>query len=349
MGAIALIVVQTLIGGFHGLTYPAFISLYIQWFPNTERPIANAGIQVGNAFGNALTFFVAGELCESSIGWPLVFYAISAFHVPWLFIWLYFGSNKPFESKRISDVELKYITSNNMQQTKQSVANFKTPWLQICTSGAVLASTISKMTCGFAFFLLLSKLPTYLVDIFELPIASIGRINSAATFALGVSCLFSAPLSNWIIKRTCLSNIAVRKLFQFICSFGSAVSLALIPTFDTNLTMCIALLIIGMFLYGFLTGGEWTLVTDYAQTFAGMVTGLCSILAFSTGIASPYFVGYILDSDIGTKTQKWNLIFYTTSVLLIIGNLIFCLLATDKRQPWDIIPAQQKTTSIENP
>ena len=122
MGAIALIVVQTLIGGFHGLTYPALISLYIQWFPDTERPIANAGVQVGCAFGNALMYFLAGQLCETSIGWPLVFYAVSAFHIPWIFIWLYFGSSKPFESKRISDEELKYITSNNMQEPKQSVS-----------------------------------------------------------------------------------------------------------------------------------------------------------------------------------------------------------------------------------
>lgn len=90
-----LIIVMILIGATQGFIYPSLFHLYIQWFPPEQRSKANSSIQVGQSIGGTLMYIVGGYLCKTSIGWPLIFYFEAAIHIPWIFLWLYFGSDHP--------------------------------------------------------------------------------------------------------------------------------------------------------------------------------------------------------------------------------------------------------------
>lgn len=92
---IILIIIQIIIGATQAFTYPALFYLYVQWFPPEQRSKANSGIQIGVSLGSSIIYLIGGYLCETSIGWPLVFYVCSAFHIPWLILWLYFVDNNP--------------------------------------------------------------------------------------------------------------------------------------------------------------------------------------------------------------------------------------------------------------
>lgn len=116
LGPVPLVAIQAIIGGCHSCLYPALLSLYVKWFPSEERANANAALLYGSNMGSAFMFLVAGYLCHTPLGWPLVFYVTAALHVPWLFAWWYYASNEPFTNKRILDSELKYITSNVEQR-----------------------------------------------------------------------------------------------------------------------------------------------------------------------------------------------------------------------------------------
>lgn len=111
-GAAALIGLQTLLGGFLGFIYPSVFSLIVQWFPLEERSKANAGMIGGGSIGSALGSFLAGVLCKTSIGWPLVFYVTALIHVPWLIIWFVMITNDPKQNKFIDDEELKYLVKH---------------------------------------------------------------------------------------------------------------------------------------------------------------------------------------------------------------------------------------------
>lgn len=109
VGVGAAIAIQTLNGGFYGCIYPSLFSLYTRWFPADERSTANALIIFGGSLGNAAMYVLGGYLCATEVGWPLVFYVLSALHVPWLAAWLYYASSEPAESRRISEDELLYL------------------------------------------------------------------------------------------------------------------------------------------------------------------------------------------------------------------------------------------------
>lgn len=112
VGVGAAIAIQTINGGFHGCLYPSLFSLHTSWFPAKERSTANALIIFGGSLGNAAMYILGGYLCATDIGWPLVFYSLSALHLPWLAAWLWYASSQPADNRRISDEELLYLKQN---------------------------------------------------------------------------------------------------------------------------------------------------------------------------------------------------------------------------------------------
>lgn len=322
--ATGLIILRTLMGGFHGCVYAAMFSLYIKWFPVRERVTANAGLVFGSAFGSAIMFLLAGWLCKTSIGWPLVFYVNTVLYLPWLLLWLYYCSNEPTENKRISPEELQFILANVPPSVNMKVAKKQTaPWIAILTSIPVLCSMVTKM-------------PSFLSSIFGIPIFQNGAFNSLTTIAHGLCALLAAPASNWLIRRLRVRSILVRKAFQAVAMFGPALCFALIPSVGCNSTAVITLLVGVMLFYGCYTGGEWTTISEYACNSAGLIFGLTSFFSFACGIGAPYLIGAMLDATAADSSQRatWNLIFYITAGIYTFGAVVFLIFGTGKSTIW---------------
>ncbi|KAJ6225123.1 hypothetical protein RDWZM_003668 [Blomia tropicalis] len=333
-GANALIVIQTLIGGFHGCIYPSLFSINLKWFSPNERANANAGIIAGGSFGNSIAYLISGYLSQSSIGWPLVFYVLSLLHVPWLILWLYFITNDPMKNKHVSDKELIFIKEN--VPPKKVRSKVRPPWLRIMSSPTVLGSIITKCANSFGFFMLTSKMPSFLYTIFGVPIVKNGMFSALATSSTGVSSIIASILANRLITRYQIRSIIVRKLMQALSMIGPALALITITLLECDINSIIIIIFTGMFLYGFVTGGEFTIVSDFAPNFAGTVVGVIFFLPFVQGILAPYLVGFVLDYDAPLSlNEKWNIIFYFTAGLYILGMITFILTADDKQQDWD--------------
>ena len=113
---------------------------------------------------------------------------------------------------------------------------------------AVWSSIASKMAAGFGYFLLLSKVPSFLSGIYGVPISQNGTFSALATSASGISSLIAPSLANLLISRTRIRSIVVRKLFQSVSLFGPALALVLVAQMECNFTAAIALIFIGLFL-----------------------------------------------------------------------------------------------------
>ncbi|OTF77516.1 Major Facilitator-like protein, partial [Euroglyphus maynei] len=225
---IALIIIQIMIGGFHGFTYPAWFSLFSKWFYGDERTRANSWMQIGNAIGCSGMYFLAGHLCKlSTIGWHLIFYVMAAIHLPWLALWLWYGSDDPYTNKRISDMELQFIQQQNLEMIKplslSKKNKIRTPWLRILISPVVWSSVICKMCCAFGFFLILNKMPSYFAIVFQLTIEQNGLMSALVVFAFGVGSFISPIICNYLIKHFQMSPLLTRKISQNIAMIGPAI------------------------------------------------------------------------------------------------------------------------------
>lgn len=187
----------------------------------------------------------------------------------------------------------------------------------------------------------LSKLPSFLHSVYHIDITYNGFINSATALAYGITCFLSPYIVNqMIVKQYFKRPVIIRKLSQTIAMLVPAICLILITIFDKedDKIIVIILLIIAMFGYGFVTGGEWTMVSDYAPNFVGTVSGITLMLGFINGILAPYIVGLILDSTIAsTIIQRWHIAFLISAFYYIFALIIFIIFGTDQQQYWDVI------------
>ena len=83
-----------------------------------------------------------------------------------------------------------------------------------------------------------------------------------------------------------------------LAMFGCAVCILLVPIVGCDSSAVIALLLIGMFVYGFITAGEYGVITEYAPDFSGTVFGVANTLACATGFIGPMLVGYLLEHGV---------------------------------------------------
>lgn len=314
------------------MVYSGIFSLNARWYPAGELATANAGLVFGSALGSAAMFLLAGWL--ATISWTVIFYVNAGLYIPWMAAWMIYCTNDPSDNGRISAPELVFIRANVAVKTKKQSAR----WSAIFTSFPVLTSLITKCCCGFGYYLLQTKMPSYLASIHSVPIFTNGLFNSATTVAHGVCGLLAAPLANAIIRRYqhCLRLITVRKAFQTVAMLGPAICFALIPILGhaENSAAVISLLVSILLLYGFYTGGEWSTIAEYAPNSAGVIFGFSSILSFSQGVVAPYLIGLFLDAS-DDRLTSWNIIFYLTSGIYVFGCLVFIIGGTDVHQEWD--------------
>ena len=60
----------------------------------------------------------------------------------------------------------------------------------------------------------------------------------------------------------------------------------------------VGLMITELFLYGFMTGGEFSVISEFAPDFSGTVVGIASTIALWPTFVAPYVVGVMLGDNV---------------------------------------------------
>jgi len=141
-------------------------------------------------------------------------------------------------------------------------------------------------------------MPSFLSSVYGIPIFQNGIFNAMTTLATGIAMLIGGPLSGFILKKTNLSKTRIRKIFEDVALIGPAICIGLVPAMGCNSTAVVVLLVMAMLLYGFMTGGEWPIISEFAPDFAGTIFGIANIFAMCTGFVAPYIVGVLLDENV---------------------------------------------------
>lgn len=122
---------------------------------------------------------VSGVLASSSMGWPSVFYFSGSIAVLWAILWLFIGSSSPAENKLISVAEREYIQSSlgHLEEDPEfnEKKHMKTPWRDILTSLPVYALIIVHSAQNWGFWMLLTKMPTYMKGVLKYDIKQVSK------------------------------------------------------------------------------------------------------------------------------------------------------------------------------
>jgi len=324
-----LIGVRVLEGIGEGITFPSMYALLGKWIPPAERSRLATLCFCGSYLGTVVGLPVSGVLCGSSFlgGWPSVFYVFGVSGIIWFFIWIPLVYDSPAKDPSISAQELDYIESSLLVEGNGDTV-FKVPWKSILTNKPFWALLINHTCANWAFYTLLTWLPSYIKTVLHFDIAKSGILSVLPYIGFTATFLGSGFIADFMIARW-FSTTTVRKIFQTLAFTIAGVMLALVGHVE-NYIAAIAIMTLSQTGMGLIGSGYSNNHLDIGASYAGVLMGITNTAATVPGIVAPILTGLILGDD--KTVDKWQIVFYISSSIFAFGLIVWLIFASGKRQ-----------------
>ena len=323
----AFISLRVMEGGFLGLVAASGISLLSKWAPVYERSIFLMVIMSGLLWGTVVANSLSGILAGSSWGWPSVFYYFGAQGIVWYLCWLYFAYEEPSDHPNISKAELNHIGKH--WNTKLSLRDI--PWRYILTSIRVWAIIVPNFTDCWSFYTFMMSFPTYLKDVQDLDITTIGLASSLPYVMAAIFSLAWGYFIDVLRSRKYISTTNSRKLSSFVGT-GVGAIFVVAMVYATSTTSAVAIITIAITIGNFTASGPGTNVVELAPKYAGVLMGMTNFVCNITGFISPEVVGALTAH--GDIHHQWTIVFYFTAGINVLGMAFYLCFASSEKQAW---------------
>ena len=324
-GFFLLLLTRVLLGLGEGITFPAWHSLYARWVPYQERTRAiaftNSGIPLGSIFA-----YVVTPIIMIVYGWEWAFYSFGAIGIVWFFFWQRNITSLPNEHPDISQNELTLIL-------KEAPASEKAPkfppFKTLIKNRPLWAIIVAHFCANWPLFVFISWLPIYLKDglgvdyqdetALFITLILIPSIVSVIFVNLG------GFLSDNFIKQG-YDKLSVRRICTIIGFGGSAISLGIIPLFESIIGVITMLCITNM-CAGLGTGGFSVNHADIGPKHTGSIMGISATIATIPGIIGVAISGVLVD-----LTGSFDSVFYLASAIVLFGGTFYLTFASASNQ-----------------
>ena len=273
-GFMMLFALRLLLGVGESTFYPCNAKLLAEGAPEHRRGGANGLIVTGQALGPAIGTLFTGKLM-AVFGWRAVFVGLGLISLLWIVPWL-------LATRR-----------RQLQGVGEHSSADPVPYWQILLQPSAWGSSAGSFLSFYAYYFLITWLPLYLVKARGLPFE---RMVQLAALIYCMHAIIS-PLVGWLSDRLILQGRSVervRKTMLVIGSLGVAVTLLLCA--HASITMCIALLLIAAFSFGFVTPQIFAIPqTLGGPRAAGKWMALQNMVGNFAGIIAPIVTGFVVD------------------------------------------------------
>ncbi|XP_078043960.1 major facilitator superfamily transporter 10 isoform X2 [Augochlora pura] len=326
------LIVRAAEGFTEGVTFPAMHSMLARWVPPLERSKFAAVVYAGANFGTVISLPMSGWLCslEFADGWPLAFYLFGGLGIVWYAFWLIFVFDTPASHSRIDPVERAYIEASVEKMDEENDAGV--PWLSVFTSLPMWAITITQCGQSWAFYTLLTELPTYMDKILQFDVQQDAFLSALPYLTSWLVGLGISSFADALLARQLLSPLASFKLWNTVATLGPSLSFigAIWAGCDR---MTVMMMIAGLgSLQGAIYAGNQMNHIALAPRYAGTLYGLTNAAANACGFLAPYVIGILVQ---GHETlARWHTVFWLAAGINMATNCFYLIFASATEQPW---------------
>ncbi|XP_025832317.1 putative inorganic phosphate cotransporter [Agrilus planipennis] len=325
------IIVRVLEGMGEGVTFPAMHAMLARWIPPLERSKFAAYVYAGTNFGTVISLPLSGWLCSLEFmgGWPLSFYLFGVLGVIWFIFWVFLVYDTPSSHPRIDRQEQAYILASIGPQDEEKGP---IPWWNMLTCVPLWAILITQCGQNWAFYTLLTELPTYMDQILHFDIESNAILSSLqylTSWWFGVACSIFA---DWLLGKGYLSQSTSYKLWNSVASIIPSVGLLIVAWLGCDrISVQWVLAISGAFGGAVYAGNQMNHIA-LSPKYAGTMYGITNAAANTCGFLAPFVVGRIIN---GRETLgQWRMVFYLAAGINMGANLFYVAFGSAREQPW---------------
>lgn len=326
-----IFVIRALQGIVEGMAVPSMNAIISKWARKEERSrlinIAYGGVYLSPAVAS---FCTAATICY--VSWDSIMYITGSLGVAWAIVWLLVVYPSP-DQANIGEEERRLLREQldaAKNGTGQSQSILELPWRKFFTSLPVLAVWVGSFCRNFIFAMLISEVPQYFKDSYQLSTARIGLLSAVPHVCMVVFMSFGSVLFDMLIKRRLLSVTKTRKLAQFL-GYGVQGGCTLAIAFVDDYMIAFVLLCVGAAFSAFAISGFQTNPLDLAPQYAGPLTGI--VRTGMLGAVVSTTLSSQLPGRYGTL-KSWQEMFMIGGILHLAGVVFYLLFASGERQSW---------------
>jgi ACS family D-galactonate transporter-like MFS transporter len=303
-GFTALFILRLLLGVGESVAYPSVSKIIAAGFPERQRGVANALIDVGCKLGPA-TGMIVGGLILVRYGWRMVFLSIGVASLLWLVPW--------------------FLAAPRLGSVSSMRALYQGPgFLDILRKRDAWGTLLGLFCSNYAWYFMLTWLPQYLLMERHYSTRMMALTGWLPFCATAAGATVGGLLSDTWIRRGATATLA-RKTFVVGGQLGCAFFLLPAVIVADQLT-AMSLLILAAFIYGLYSGNLWAITQTLAGAVAaGKWTGIQNCAGNLAGIAAPVVTGFIVERTGSFYFAfVWvcvNLVISAASYLFIVGRV----------------------------
>jgi MFS transporter, ACS family, D-galactonate transporter len=272
----ALLALRLFVGIGESVAFPAYSRIIVAAFPTEKRGLPNSLVDAGTKLGPAMGSLIGGFLLED-FGWRVLFVVLGAGSLLWFIPWTIWAP-RPAVSERDNDRGGPRM-------------------LDILRKREAWGTFIGAFSYTYAYFFLLTWLPTYLVQERQLSLATMGVLGAVPFLVSAVAAVLCGWASDaWI--RAGGTPTRVRKTFVVTGLLLSMTTLpsAVVPT----LTASMLLLNLSYVAFGMYASNHWAITQTLAGVqAAGKWSGIQNTIGALAGVAAPIITGWIVETTGG--------------------------------------------------
>ncbi|KAF5293591.1 hypothetical protein FQA39_LY03076 [Lamprigera yunnana] len=344
LGSWAVILCRVLQGFTQGFIYPSCHNLLSKWVPPAERARLGTFVYAGGPFGTVLSLPFTGWLAGTSLGWPYAFYIYGAVGLLWCILWIILGKNSPALHTTMSPVERKFIEASLGETSTDKPA--PTPWISIFTSLPMIALIIAHSGQNWGFSTLLTNIPTYMQNVLQYDIQSNGILSAGPYFVFWILSFVFSSITDFVIVRKYLSVGVARKIANSVGLFVPAaalLTLGLISDSESDITtVTLVLLFVAVGINGCCFSGYQVNHLDLSPVHSGTLMGITNGISNVFSIIAPLIIQFIVTDQ--ENPLQWSIVFYISSGVYILGNVVFIIFGSGEVQPWNVVECEDDDT-----
>ncbi len=331
-GFLPLLLFRIAFGAGEGPMTTATNKAVTRWFPRQEAgKVMGTTLIAGNMAGAAIAGPVVGALMIA-FGWRAAFVGVMLIGFVWLVAWSLFFKDDPAQSHRVGAAERSFIEANRETENASSEAK---PFARYLRNPTVIGAAIAYFSAIYVTYFFLSWMPTYLVNVRHMDIASMGAMTVIPWIAGAVGGISSGAIGDAILARTgkrifCRKIVVVVNLLLATC--GLVIAMEMQSTIGAVIVMGLTNLCLSM-----VPGSCWMLVQESVPfDRLGSVGGVVNFFANLSGIIGPSLTGFVIEYGGGYDSS-----FILAAAVATTGALVtqFCVRQPQLRQ----VPAQART------
>uniref|UniRef100_A0A7N8WXT2 Sialin n=1 Tax=Mastacembelus armatus TaxID=205130 RepID=A0A7N8WXT2_9TELE len=328
LGLYWLFALRALEGFGEGVTFPAMMAMWARWAPPLERSRLMTLSGSGASFGAFVALPLTGYICQT-LGWPAVFYLCGGAGCLWAVFWFVLVSDDPRTHRRISKEERDYIINSIGPQGTGH--GWSVPVLPMLLSIPLWAIIITQMCSNWAYYTLLTSLPTYMDNILHFDLKSNSFLSALPYLGGWLFSTLSGVVADSLIERRVFSVTVVRKLFTLTGMLLPAAFLVAVSFSGCSHILTVTFLTLSTATGGTSAAGVFINQIDIAPRYAGFLLGITNTFGTIPGVVAPIATGYFTKDH---TLAGWRNVFWAAGGINVGGALIYTIFGSGKIQSW---------------